>query len=166
MLKIPSRKQIADALDVTPETATKFLKSAGISNRILNSADVETLRKNCHPLFFQMSREKLAKIYRRHPETLASDLKEIGIDHQSKLSFTDLQNIYWKLGLPDWILPFGIQNVAPARTGVKKFYSQIGVTMTEKWYDFYYKTLGTADIVQSSESTNSTELQYVWNAPR
>lgn len=163
---IPSRKQIAAILGVSPETVTKVLKSSGITNRTLDSNDLAALRKYFHPLFYKMSRERLAKVYQRHPETLARDLKEIGILHHAKLSFVDLQNIYWKLDLPKWIFPLGIQNDAPTRANVEMFYKQIGVKMTNQWYEFYFETLGTAKLSLNPTGGNPMELHYVYNSPR
>lgn len=165
---IPSRKQIAGVLGVTPETATKFLKSIGITNRILDSNDLKILRQSCHPLFWDMSREKLAKIYKRHTETLARDLKQIEIHHQAKLSYADLKNIYWKFDWPKWILPLGIQNEYPTRANVEMFYKQIDVEMNEKWYEFYFVTLGTEELSRNSANSyfDPMDLQYVWSPPR
>ena len=117
-----------------------------------------------------MTREKLAKIYKRHSDTLTRDLRAIGIRHRTKLSYDDLQEIYWKLdgGLRNWILPLGILNEFPTKENVEKFYNHIGITMSEEWYEFYFVTLGTEKLSLNSTNgyTGSMEAQYAWSPPR
>jgi hypothetical protein len=165
-----SRKELANALDMSTDTVTKFLKLTGITHRNIGPADLRIIKKHCHPLFFKMTRETLAKIYGMCSEKLTGKLFGIGISHQGKLSYEDLQNVYWKLGLPDLVTSLHIENQYLLREDVKRFYQYLGITMPEKWYKFYFETLYFKEEELRFQAQNGyfdpEALQYVPNFSR
>ena len=93
---ITNRKQLAKHLEIHPETLTKLLDKIGIQrHKKINHEQMKVIFQTIsNPIFFKVTRIKLARLYRVHPETLSKCLKENGIKHSGKLTITDLNIIY------------------------------------------------------------------------
>lgn len=123
--KKTTRGKAAAALNIDPDTLRKLLRSVGIPPReLLTLADVETInRKICHPLFFGMTREKLARVYGISPDTFFSWLSEINITPRKKLLLQDLDTIYSRFGVPAWLKEINITiDDAPSQEQADFFY--------------------------------------------
>ena len=99
---INNRKQLAKHLEIHPETLTKLLDKIGIQRhkKITHEQMKVIFQTISNPIFFKVTRIKLAGLYRVHPETLSKILKENGIKHSGKLTDADLNIIYKKYGTP------------------------------------------------------------------
>ena len=98
-----TRKQLAFYLKVHPETISKELRKIGINRKglLMPNEITRALETVFNPLYFKVTRKKLAELYCVHPETFSNHLKTVlGIDHPKKLSIDDIKNIYSIYGVP------------------------------------------------------------------
>lgn len=99
-----TKKQLASHLNVHPETISKLLRNIGIQGkRLLTPKELELAFSTVlNPIYFRVTRKKLAEKYHLHPETFSLKLKnDFGIEHQKKLSVNDIKLIYSKYGVPE-----------------------------------------------------------------
>ena len=100
-----NRKQFSLHFNIHPETVSKLLRQVGIKDRYLISPKQAELLFDTvfNPLFFRVTRTKLAEWYCMHPETMSIKLKDQFKLSNKKLSVEDITMVYLSWGFPDYL---------------------------------------------------------------